>query len=126
MRLMLVTILGLMLPLATPAEAVSPKLTLDMRLSVISDKQKRVEFALAQVTNNKREARCALKIAYKESRYNEHSLNKKSGARGAWQLLWAKPGWSLLKQTNEAHRYVQHRYKTWCNAYRFHQERNWY
>jgi hypothetical protein len=124
MRLVLVTLFGVMLPLATPAQALSPELTVEKRLSVI--KQERLEFAIAQVTTNKREARCALQIAYKESRYNENSYNKSSGARGAWQLLWAKPDWSLLKQTEEAHEYVLHRYDTWCDAYRFHQERNWY
>lgn len=126
MRLVLVTLLGLMLPLAAPAQALSPELTTEKRLSAIVDKQDRVEFAIAQVTNNKREAWCALQIAYKESRYNVDSYNKSSGARGVWQLLWAKPDWSLLKQTEEAHNYVLHRYDTWCNAYRFHQERNWY
>jgi hypothetical protein len=126
MRLVLVTLLGLALPLASPAQALSPELTVEKRLSVITDKQERVEFAIAQVTNNKREAWCALRIAYKESRYNVDSHNKSSGARGVWQLLWAKPDWSLLKQTEEAHKYVLHRYETWCNAYRFHQERNWY
>ena len=126
MRLVVVTLLGLVLPLATPAQAYSPKLTPLKKLSAIVDKEKRVEFALSLVTNNKREAQCAKKIAYKESRYNEDSYNKKSGARGTWQLLWAKPDWSLLKQTHEAHKYVLHRYDTWCNAYRFHQERNWY
>lgn len=126
MRLVLVTLFGMILPLATPAQALSPELTVEKRLSVITDKQDRVEFAIAQVTNNKREALCALRIAYKESRYNVDSHNKSSGARGVWQLLWAKPDWSLLKQTEEAHKYVLHRYETWCNAYRFHQERNWY
>jgi hypothetical protein len=126
MRLVLVTIVGMMLPIAAPAQALSPELTVEKRLSVITDKKERVEFAIAQVTNNKREARCAIQIAYKESRYNVDSYNKSSGARGVWQLLWAKPDWSLLKQTEEAHDYVLHRYETWCEAYRFHQERNWY
>lgn len=126
MRLAIVMMAGLVLPLATPAQAFSPLLTIDMRMSAITDKEKRIELAIAQITTDKRQARCAKKIAYKESRYNEDSYNKKSGARGAWQLLWAKPNWSLLKQTREAHKYVLHRYDTWCNAYRFHQERNWY
>ena len=126
MRLVLVTLLGLMLPLAAPAQALSPELTVEKRLSAITDKRDRVEFAISQFTNNKREVQCALQIAYKESRYNVDSFNKSSGARGVWQLLWAKPEWSLLRQTEEAHDYVLHRYDTWCGAYRFHQERNWY
>jgi len=126
MRLMLVTLFGMLLPLATPAQAISPLLTVEKRLSVITDKRDRVEFAISQFTDSKREVQCALQIAYKESRYNIDSINKSSGATGVWQLLWAKPKWSLLKQTEEAHKYVLHRYETWCDAYRFHQERNWY
>lgn len=126
MRLAIVTLLGMVLPITAPAQAVSPKLTFDMQLSVITDKRERVKFVLQQVTTDMREVRCALNIAYKESRYNVDSHNKSSGARGVWQLLWGKPDWSLLKQTKEAHKYVLHRYETWCDAYRFHQERNWY
>lgn len=126
MQLMLVTLFGLLLPIATPAQAVSPVLTFEKKLSLITDKKQRVELAITQVTTDKREAKCAIRIAYKESRYNVDSYNKSSGARGVWQLLWAKPGWSLLKQTQHAHKYVLHRYSTWCEAYRFHQKRNWY
>lgn len=126
MRFAIVVMLGTALTLAAPAHAESPDMTPEILLSVITDKEERVKFAITQVTTNQQEAQCALKIAYKESRYNEDSYNKKSGARGTWQLLWAKPEWSLLKQTQEAHEYVLHRYETWCNAYRFHQERNWY
>lgn len=126
MRLILVILFGVLLPLATPAQAISPTLTIEKQLSVITDKKDRVRFAISQFTINEREVQCALQIAYKESRYNVNSFNKSSGARGVWQLLWGKPEWSLLKQTEEAHKYVLHRYETWCGAYRFHQERNWY
>lgn len=126
MRLVLVSLLSAVFVIASPASARSPDVTFEKKLSVITDKQQRVKLALSQVTTDETEAQCALKIAYKESRYNVDSYNKSSGARGVWQLLWAKPGWSLLKQTQEAHDYVLHRYDTWCNAYRFHQERNWY
>ena len=126
MRLVIVTILGTMLPIAAPAQALSPELTFEKKLSVVTDKKERVELVLTQVTTNKREAQCAIRIAYKESRYNVDSLNISSGARGVWQLLWGKPEWSILKQTSEAHKYVLHRYGTWCKAFEFHQERNWY
>jgi len=109
----------------SPAEASSPILTLDKRI-MLMDKEPAIELAISTVTTDKEEARCAKKIAYKESRYNVDSYNKSSGARGAWQLLWGKPEWSLLKQTSEAHKYVLHRYGTWCEAHKFHQERNWY
>ena len=125
MRLMLTMGIAMGLVLASPAKATSPLLTKEVLMSTM-DKEQKVEYAIAQFVTDSKERLCAKRIAYKESRYNEDSLNKSSGARGVWQLLWAKPGWSLLKQTQEAHDYVLHRYDTWCEAYRFHQERNWY
>jgi hypothetical protein len=125
MRLIALTVATVTLLIMSPAEASSPLLTLEKRIMVL-DKEQAIELAISTVTTDKREASCAKKIAYKESRYNVDSFNKSSGARGAWQLLWGKPEWSLLKQTSEAHKYVLHRYDTWCNAHKFHQERNWY
>ena len=125
MRLIAITVATVTLLIMSPAEATSPILTLD-KVMMTMDKEEAIEFAIGTVTTDKRQAACAKKIAYKESRYNVDSFNKSSGARGAWQLLWGKPEWSLLKQTSEAHKYVLHRYETWCGAYRFHQERNWY
>ena len=125
MRLIAMTVSTVMLLLISPARADSPLMTLEHRISTL-DKEEALELALTTVTTDKKEAACAKKIAYKESRYNVGSYNKSSGARGVWQLLWAKPEWSILKQTSEAHKYVLHRYGTWCKAFEFHQERNWY
>jgi hypothetical protein len=125
MRFIAMTVATATFIIMSPAEASSPLLTMDKRIMLL-DKEPAIELAISTVTTDKREARCAKKIAYKESRYNVDSYNKSSGARGAWQLLWGKPEWSLLKQTSEAHKYVLHRYGTWCKAFEFHQERNWY
>ena len=104
----------------TQAQAVAPKPTMNQRLAHM-DNESRVEFAIATVTRNRTEARCAKQIAYKESRYRVEALNRSSGARGVWQLMWGKPHWGILKQVEEAHKYVLHRYDSWCGAYRFHQ-----
>jgi hypothetical protein len=125
MRLIALTVVTATLVLMSPAEAQSPIMTLDERIMAM-DKEPAIELAISTVTTDKQEAACAKKIAYKESRYNVDSYNKSSGARGVWQLLWGQPEWSILKQTSEAHEYVLHRYGTWCKAYKFHQERNWY
>jgi hypothetical protein len=125
MRLIAITVATVTFILMSPAEANSPLLTLEKRL-VAMDKEPAIELAISTVTKNKEEAACAKKIAYKESRYNVGSYNKSSGARGVWQLLWGQPEWSILKQTSEAHEYVLHRYGSWCKAFKFHQERNWY
>ena len=125
MRFIAMTVATATFIIMSPAEASSPLLTMDKRIMLL-DKEPAIRLAISTVTKDKQEARCAKKIAYKESRYNVDSYNKSSGARGAWQLLWGKPEWSLLKQTSEAHKYVLHRYGTWCKAFEFHQERNWY
>jgi len=125
MRLIAMTVTTVMLLLISPARADSPLMTLEHRIATL-DKEEALELALTTVTTDKKEAACAKKIAYKESRYNIDSYNKSSGARGVWQLLWGKPEWSILKQTSEAHKYVLYRYGTWCKAFEFHQERNWY
>ena len=125
MRFIAMTVSTMTLLIVSPAEASSPLLTLEKRIMAL-EKEPAIRLAISTVTSDKKEAACAKKIAYKESRYNVDSYNKSSGARGAWQLLWGKPEWSLLKQTSEAHKYVLHRYETWCSAWKFHQERNWY
>ena len=125
MRLIALTVGSVMLMLISPARADSPSMTLEKRI-VTLDKEEALELAITTVTTDPKEAACAKKIAYKESRYNIDSYNKSSGARGVWQLLWGQPEWSILKQTSEAHKYVLHRYGTWCKAFEFHQERNWY
>ena len=125
MRFIAMTVSTMTLLIVSPAEASSPLLTLEKRIMAL-EKEPAIRLAISTVTSDKKEAACAKKIAYKESRYNVDSYNKSSGARGAWQLLWGKPKWSLLKQTSEAHKYVLHRYETWCSAWKFHQERNWY
>lgn len=125
MRYMVTTAMVISLSLSLPAQALAPESSLEKTLALM-DKEQAIEYAIATITTDKKEAKCAKKIAYKESRYNINSYNKSSGATGVWQLLWAKPEWSILKQTKEAHKYVLHRYSSWCLAYRFHQERNWY
>lgn len=128
MWLVAITIAGV-LTVSVPAGAYAPTPTPVLSapdITVQVSAEQMVEFAIATVTKNKQEARCAKKIAWKESRYAVDALNKSSGARGVWQLMWGKPDWSIFKQTSEAHKYVLHRYKSWCKAERFHQERNWY
>jgi hypothetical protein len=77
---MLTMSLAMGIVLASPAEATSPLLTKEVYMSTM-DKETKVEYAIAQFVTDRKERRCAKRIAYKESRYNEDSLNRKSGAR---------------------------------------------
>lgn len=72
------------------------------------------------------EVKCALDIAYRESRYNQDSVNSTSGARGVFQLLHGKPQWDLKKQVQMATKYMKHRYGTWCKARAFHYRNGWW
>ncbi len=75
-----------------------------------------------------RQARCALAIAYKESRFQQYATNGKYW--GIYQLGFAHPTkaseHSIKRQLRLAHRYVLSRYGNWCNAWKHHIDNNWY
>ena len=78
--------------------------------------------------SNNREARCAIQIAYKESRYNKYATNGKYW--GIYQLGFAHPtkpkDQSISRQLRLANDYVLARYGNWCNAWLHHIKHNWY
>ena len=119
------TVTTAMVAIATPTYAAAPVMSLEQKVLMMEPKQK-LRFAISTLTTRKSEIDCSLAIAYKESRYRLEAKNKRSSATGAWQLMWGKPHWSVFKQATEAHGYVLHRYGSWCEALKFHQERNWY
>jgi hypothetical protein len=75
-----------------------------------------------------REARCAVHIAYKESRFRQYAINGKYW--GIYQLGFAHPTksseHSISRQLRLADKYVQYRYGNWCNAWLHHIKHNWY
>jgi hypothetical protein len=72
-----------------------------------------------------RQARCAISIAYKESRFQQYATNGKYW--GIFQLGFAHSNnWTIKRQLHLAHRYVEHRYGNWCNAWLHHIDKNWY
>ena len=78
--------------------------------------------------SDSRQARCALAIAYKESRFNQFATNGKYW--GIYQLGFAHPTkakeHSIHRQLRLAHQYVLNRYGNWCNAWKHHINHNWY
>jgi hypothetical protein len=74
------------------------------------------------------QSRCAMAIAYKESRYQKYATNGKYW--GIYQLGFAHPTkeseHSISRQLRLAHRYVLARYGNWCNAWDHHKRFNWY
>lgn len=72
-----------------------------------------------------RQARCAVSIAYKESRFRQYATNGKYW--GIFQLGFAQSdNWTIKRQLRLSHKYVVSRYGNWCNAWRHHISHNWY
>ena len=106
--------------------------------TIVAGEQDRVNpddrYVTDRITNyvssrsDNREARCALAIAYKESRYQKYATNGKYW--GIYQLGFAHPTkpseHSIKRQLRLAHRYVLARYGNWCNAWLHHIDKNWY
>jgi len=75
--------------------------------------------------SNDRQARCAIQIAYKESRFKPMVTNGKYW--GLFQLGFAQSdNWTIKRQLRLADKYVQNRYGNWCNAWLHHIKHNWY
>lgn len=85
-----------------------------------------VAYFLKENGSNKRQTKCALTIAYGESRFNPDSLNKSTGAHGVFQLIQSKQYTRLSKHVQKATEYMKHRYGTWCKANQFHENKGWW
>lgn len=115
-------------PAASPTVSPVPRAT-ETPVKRKLDKRQRLRAVLKNQSSrslSKAEVKCALEIAYRESRYNPGSVNRTSGARGVYQLLHGQPQWDLKKQVQMATKYMKHRYGTWCKAYAFHIRNDWW
>jgi hypothetical protein len=69
---------------------------------------------------------CLDKIFIKEARYDHLAKNKSgSSAFGIGQRL-KETSADPMVQILHTYKYIQHRYKTPCSAYRWHTRHNWY
>jgi len=93
--------------------------------------QKKANRALAKVVASagynwkNKEWTCLDKILTKESRYDHLADNPKSTAFGIGQRL-KETSKDPLIQILSTYKYIQHRYKNPCSAWRFHLRHNWY
>lgn len=74
---------------------------------------------------SKEEYRCVNKIWSKESAWNHTADNPHSTAYGIPQILRMKETNPFI-QISKGLIYIEHRYKTPCNALRFHLKHGWY
>jgi len=69
---------------------------------------------------------CLDKIFVKEARYDHLAKNKSgSSAFGIGQIL-KETSKDPMVQILHTYKYIQHRYKTPCSAYRWHTQHHWY
>lgn len=93
--------------------------------------QKKANRALAKTVASvgynwkSKEWTCLDKLLTKESRYDHLADNPKSTAFGIGQRL-KETSKDPLIQILGTYKYIQHRYKTPCSAWRFHLRHNWY
>ena len=74
---------------------------------------------------NKEQHKCLLKLWGKESAWNPEADNPTSTAFGIAQMLGEKSSNGFVQISNGL-RYIEHRYTTPCNAWKFWQRNNWY
>ena len=92
---------------------------------------KRIE-RIITADRSRSEAQCALKIAWRESRYQLHVRNSTTGAYGLFQLMQVEREMNLKSQISRATKYVEHRYgspdkrHSWCRAWSSWQTKGWY
>ena len=114
---------------------ISALIVLNPTTEVVDNNSRFVEKRIEQIITADRsraEAHCALKIAWRESRYQLHVRNKTSGAYGLFQLMQVDKRMNLRKQIHQATKYVEHRYgsagkrRAWCRAWSEWQAKGWY
>lgn len=65
---------------------------------------------LTNAGESQKEVVCSLELVKRESNYNIHSTNSKSGAYGLFQLMRVNKRLSMPQQVDRYQRYIKHRY----------------
>ena len=78
---------------------------------------------------SEKDIKCTVSLVQKESNFNLHSRNNKTGAYGLFQIMNVdkKTKWPIDKQVARFDRYIKHRYEGRpCNAWKHFMLKNWY
>lgn len=110
-----------------PTYAYSPKVELaQIHLAIALEKPKNyAKIAMKKYEWGVKQAKCLNALWGKESAWNRHADNPISTAFGIAQMLGEKSR-NPVKQINNGLRYIEHRYGTPCNAWKFWQRNKWY
>ena len=78
---------------------------------------------------SEKDIKCTVSLVQKESNFNLHSRNRKTGAYGLFQIMniHKKAFLPIEEQVKRFDRYIKHRYEGRpCNAYKHFMLKNWY
>lgn len=126
-KIILTLALGMVITILSPAHASSPKLEIQAIHLMIATQQPKAyaKIAMAQYVWGSKQQKCLNALWGKESAWKRHADNPHSTAFGIAQLLGEKSR-NPVTQINNGLRYIDHRYDTPCNAWRFWQRNRWY
>lgn len=126
-KISLIMALSLVITILSPAQALAPKLEIkQVHLAIALQKPKTyAQIAMRKYNWGVKQAKCLNALWGKESAWNRHADNPVSTAFGIAQLL-GETSINPVKQINNGLRYIQHRYDTPCEAWKFWQRNKWY
>lgn len=119
--------LVMVLGVTIPAQAEAPQLSKAKQnfIKAINNPKEYAQLALYKKGHTQKQWACLARLWGKESAWNRLADNPTSSAFGIAQML-GETSKNPVVQINNGLRYIEHRYKTPCNAWRFWRENFWY
>lgn len=126
-KTLLITVTGLLVVIASPAQANAPILSQNERIShlALQNPKEYAALSIKAYNWNKNQYVCLTRLWGKESAWNHKADNPKSTAYGIAQMLGEKSK-HPKKQIDNGLRYIKHRYDKPCTAWKFWQRHKWY
>jgi hypothetical protein len=126
-KILLTTVTGLLLVLASPAEANAPYISKEEKVAhlALENPKKYAQIAIKAYNWNKNQYVCLSQLWGKESAWNHKADNPTSSAFGIAQMLGEKAK-HPKKQIDNGLRYIKHRYDNPCTAWKKWQRQKWY
>ena len=126
-KILLGTVIGLLLVLASSAEANAPYISKEEKIAqlALQNPKKYAQIAIKAYNWNTDQFVCLSQLWDKESNWNHKSDNPHSSAFGIAQML-KETAKHPKKQIDNGLRYIKHRYDNPCNGWKFWQRHRWY
>lgn len=126
-KTILATVTGLLIVLASPAQANAPLMSKEAQVMhlAMENPRKYAQIAIKAYNWNKNQFVCLSQLWGKESAWNHKADNPHSSAFGIAQILGEKQKHPKI-QIDKGLRYIQHRYDNPCNGWKFWQRHKWY